>query len=240
MTDVAVDSAGTVYGISAHNAYVLDLSGSAPHCKKTVPLATPSTFYGLSMAPAGVIGSGETLVAANTAGQLWAIDLTSATLTQHGSFGTVPANDGRGHPYTYVGGAFELSGDVVFGVGSSGSPVGFVTIRDCPSPPSGAGCNTTDTLAELDIAAMAAPGAGSIVKSIVGQIVKASSCADPSAAAYGSFYGLAMRPSSALGFGHDGRIVTIDFTTGEGCALVSGGTAFGGAGVTDGVVTSAP
>jgi hypothetical protein len=239
MTDIAVDAAGTVYGVSAHDAYTLDLSGAVAHCAKTVALSAGRTFYGLSMAPAGVIGSAETLIAASTAGELWTIDLGSGALTEHGTFGTVPANDGRGHAYAFSGGAWELSGDVVFGVGAGGSTVAFATVRDCPTPPSSAGCDAVDTLAEIDVAALAAPGTATVLKSIRGQIVRGAACSD-TATGYGAFYGLAMTADRAIGFDHTGGVVSIDFTTGEGCVLLRGTTIFGGAGVTDAVVTSAP
>ena len=85
-------------------------------------------------------------VAGNNAGELWAID-SGGTLTQHGNFGTVPANDGHGHTYPAAnkGQLWELSGDIVF-LANGGSPVGFATVRDCPNPPSQTGCSTIDTL----------------------------------------------------------------------------------------------
>jgi hypothetical protein len=239
MTDIAVDAAGALYGVSAKNAYALTVTGATVHCATTIPLLVSATFYGLSIVPAGVLDTKEVLLAATTAGELWSIDRTSGTLVEHGTFGTVPATDPGGHTYANAGKPWELSGDIVFGIGAGGSTVGFATVRDCPSPPSSSGCNTVDTLVEIDPTALSITTTGSIVKSIRGQIVRASTCSD-TASGYGSFYGLALGSSAAFGFDHAGGVVSIDFSTGAGCSVLAGTMAFGGAGVTESIVTSAP
>ena len=56
----------------------------------------------------------QVLVGADTLGDVWSIDSTTGILTQHGTFGLVPATDGHGHTYANAGKAWELSGDVAF------------------------------------------------------------------------------------------------------------------------------
>src|SRR5262249_15852728 len=149
----------------AHNVYKLALpaGGTGPvDCVQIIPLNTASTatFYGLTFAPAGLLGANEVLVGGNTAGQLWAIDVTNPQmpiLTQHGPFGPVPANDRHGHTYQYTGTEWELSGDIVF-LANNGNPLGFATVRNCPSPPSSSSCNSSDTLIELDLNLFKMPG----------------------------------------------------------------------------------
>jgi hypothetical protein len=237
MTDVAVNEAGDVWGVSAHNVYKLALP-SAPglnatvHCALIIPIKnSTATFYGLTFAPAGVLGSSEVLVAANTAGELWEVD-TMGNLTQHGTFGTVPPADMHGHSYQYPGKEFELSGDIVF-LANNGNPLGFATVRDCPNPPSSSGCNQTDTLVELDLKALAQKGAQVVTKSIRGQIVKAPGCNDPANNGYGSMYGIAAFQDKVFGFSHQGYVVTINNNDATACLTLSTqGDSWAGAAIT--------
>ena len=225
MTDLAVNQAGDLWAVSAHNVYKLQLpaGGTGPvHCATTIPLQNPSGiyFYGLAFAPAGVLDpTNEVLVASNTAGQLWAVD-ASGNLTQHGAFGTVPVNDGHGHNYLYPNTAWELSGDIVF-LANNGSPVGFATVRDCASPPASANCNPTDTLIEIDMTAFATAGTQSVTKSVRGQVVKSATCNDPNHPTYGGMYGIAAYQGNVFGFAHLGYIVTISNTDGTACLALS-------------------
>jgi hypothetical protein len=239
MTDVAVNEAGDVWGISAHNVYKFDLpstpgAGATVHCALIIPIVGSSaTFYGLTFAPAGVLGSSEVLVAANTAGQLWAVD-SMGHLTQHGTFGTVPANDGHGHNYMYPGKPWELSGDIVF-LANNGKPVGFATVRDCESPPSSSNCNYTDTLVELDLSLLAQTGAQNVVPNgyLRGQIVKAAGCNDPANTSYGRMYGIAAYGSKVLGFSHQGYVVSINNVDGSACLVsTTSGDTWAGAAIT--------
>ena len=220
MTDIAVNEAGELWGVSEHNAYQLAVQGSTVACVKTISLSSTETFYGLAFAPAGVIGSTEALVAANTAGELWVIDTTTGSLTQHGKFGTVPANDGHGHTYPHPAVAWELSGDIVF-LANGGSPLGFATVRDCTSPPSTTDCDATDTLIEIDTSLLATAGTQVVTKSVRGQIVKSAKCTDTVNAVYGSMYGIAAYGTQVYGFSHLGYIVSIENSDGTACLVLS-------------------
>ena len=232
MTDLALDANQGLWGVSPHYVYGLVVSGATVHCATMVSLPTPGpVFYGLSLAPAGVLDpTKEVLVAADTSGALWSVDATGS-IAQHGTLGIVPANDGHGHVYANAGKAWELSGDIVM-LANGGSPVGYATVRDCPSPPSSAGCNPVDTLVALDLTQVALAGTQSVVASVRGQVVKAPACSDPSATGYGSFYGIAASGGSVIGFSHAGVVVQISEADGTGCVLSSTpGDLWGGAGV---------
>jgi hypothetical protein len=245
MTDVAVDSQGNVWGISSHYVYSLQVQGSKVHCAITIPLNNPKSvkFYALTFAPAGVIDlTKEVLIGGNTAGELWAIDTTNGTLTQHGTLGTVPTHDGQGHNYPVnpgsntgntVGTAWELSGDIVF-LANNGNPVGFATVRDCPSPPSSSNCDNTDTLLQIDMNKLKAAGAQSVSLGLRGAVVQKSGCADASnPKGYGSMYGIAAWNDKVYGFSHTGAIVEIDNNTGAACLVLdTANDLWAGAGVT--------
>jgi hypothetical protein len=232
MTDLAVDSKGNLWGVSAHNAYQLEIQGSTVHCAKTIPLqSVPATFYGLSFVPSGVIdANAETLVASDTQGDLWRIDQSTGALEQHGNFGTVPANDGQGHTYpsdaavtgatTTVGTPWQLSGDIVFLADSAnnGKPIGFATVRDCV----GSTCSDTDTLLQIDPTKLGTAGTtvtANVQLGLRGQIVKSSTCTDATNATYGKMFGIAAWNSTIYGFSHDSYIVEISNVTGAACAV---------------------
>lgn len=231
-TDIAVDKDGKLFGVSSSAIHPLEITGTTVHCTATWTLKnTSANFYGLTFAPAGVLGAAEMLVAANSAGELWAVD-DQGNATQVGTFGTVPANDGRGHDYAAknVGKAWELSGDIVF-LTNGGSPVGFATVVDCPTPPSKTGCSSTDTLVEIDIAKLKLNNTGSVTKSIRGQVVKSATCSDTSTG-YGSMYGIAAWNDKVFGFSYSGNLVEISNTDGSACLVQTYTDKFAGAGVT--------
>jgi len=237
MTDLAVSEAGEIWGISYSNVYRLEIQGSVVHCAQTIALANPTkiVFYGLTFAPAGVLDPvKEVLIAGNTAGELWAID-DNGNLTQHGTFGKVPLTDGNGHDYPNAGTSWELSGDLVF-LSNGGKPVGFATLRDCPSPPSTTGCNPTDTLVQIDMTKLKSAGAQSVISSVRGQILQKPGCAG-AAAAYTNMLGIAAWNDKVYGFSHKGSIVEIDNTDGSACQVADTPLDYwNGAGLT----TSAP
>jgi hypothetical protein len=129
----------------------------------------------------------------------------------------VPADDGNGHNYLYPGKLWELSGDLVF-LANNGKPVGFATVRDCPSRPDNSGCNPIDTLIEIDMTALAQAGTQNVTKAIRGQIVKGKSCGD-SATGYGSMYGIASWDSNVYGFSRSGNLVQISNVDGTACLV---------------------
>jgi hypothetical protein len=235
MTDVAVNEQGDIWGISGKNVYHLAPSGGIVKCDKTIALNNVAQvkFYGLTFAPIGIVDAAkEVLVAGNTSGELWTVD-ESGTLALHGNLGVVPANDGQGHTYPSKnqGKRWELSGDIVF-LANGGKAFGFATARDCPTPPSTTGCNSTDTLLEIDVTKLGAATTQSVVKAVRGQIVESAGCSDPSGGPYGSMYGIAAWGTRVYGFSHSGAIVEIDNVTGGACLVKSGTELWDGAGVT--------
>jgi hypothetical protein len=220
MTDVAVDRDGNVYAVSATSFYPLTISGNTVHCGTRHLLPTAASFYGLSFAPAGVLGPTETLVAANSAGQLYYIDDQGQT-TLVGNFGKVPPHDGRNHTYDSgnVGKDWELSGDIVF-LENGGDWVGFATLCDCPTPPDKDNCNKVDTLVEIDLTKLAPNFTGSVVKSLKGQVVKSATCSDPgNQNGYGSTYGIVAWEGKVFGFSNGGNLIEISNGDGSACLV---------------------
>jgi hypothetical protein len=251
MTDIALDSRSGLYGLAPDTLFLdMKVIAGGVQCRQGMkPIVTGNAdagqgaarFYGQSFAPAGTLNpNNETLLVGNTAGFLYAVDTTSGALTVVGSFGTVPNDDGNHNSYPsdptggVPGSLFQMSGDIVF-LANGGSPVGFATVRDCQD---GATCSAIDTLLELDVSKLAPGNTGSVVKSVRGQIRKASTCGD-SHDAYGSMYGIAAFQDKVIGFSHLGFIVSIDNKDGTACLIhdySAGPILFDGAGVT----TSAP
>jgi hypothetical protein len=235
MTDIAIDRDGKLYGVSIHTVFLdMKISGGAVQCKAGArPLATGGarqTFYGASFAPAGTLDpQNETLLVGNTDGEIYKVDTGTGATTLINSFGSVP----NGPSVLYPGGAWEMSGDIVF-LANNGKPLGFATVRDCQSPPSSSNCNPTDTLIQIDIAAFASgtPGAGVTVR---GPILKASGCADTTPK-YGSMYGIAAFQDKIIGFSHAGFTVSISNNDGSACLIAGNQPTWDGAGVT----TTAP
>jgi hypothetical protein len=222
MTDLAVTKDGKLYGVSEGAAYPLSIAGGSVHCEATWSL--PQTkFYGLTVAPEGVLGKDEVLVAADGDGGLWQIDATSGTPTQVGTLGTDPSS---GRPWS-------LSGDIVF-LANGGAPVGFATVRTCSKSGS---CTANDTLIEVDVTAIK-PGKQSTLKNVRGAVVKGAWCTNPSSpASFGSMFGIVAYEDKVYGFSRAGDVVEIDNKDGTGCLVSSDPTRkFAGAGVT----TSAP
>ncbi len=248
ITDIAVSGAGELWGISTKNVYRLEIQGSKVHCATTIPLQNaPSVrFFGLTFAPAGVLDpQEEVLVAGNTAGELWSIDTTTGKVTQHGNFGLVPANDGNGHSYpvnpgantgSTVGKPWELSGDIVF-LFNNGSPVGFATVRDCPSPPDYSNCDRTDTLIEIDMNKLKTATTGSVTLGIRGAVVQKAGCTDAAnPKGYGAMFGIVALNDKVYGFSSNGALVEINNDTGAACLVQDSTYVWYGAGIT----TTAP
>jgi hypothetical protein len=238
MTDVAIDENQKIWAVSSYAVRPITITGSAVHCEAPIQLNLGNDFsthfYALSFAPQGVLDPNkEVLVAGNTRGELWSI-AANGTLTQHGVFGTVPPKDPQGNAYPAAnqGKPWELSGDIVF-LANSGSPVGFATVRDCPSPPDTTGCSDTDTLIEIDLANLGKAGpTTSVTKSIRGQLLKSKGCGDTTATSYGYMYGIASWNDVVYGFSHVGQLVQIDLKDGSTCLVKGYPDGFSGAGVT--------
>lgn len=234
MTDVAVDRDGNLFGISATKVQPLSVVGTVVECGTPVVLsgAADPKFYALTFVPAGVLDpNDEVLVAGNTAGELWSVSSTGA-LTLVGTFGTVPATDGNGHAYPNSGQPWELSGDIVF-LANDGNPLGYATVRDCPNPPSSAGCSDNDTLIEIDVPKLATAGGGSVTKSVRGLVVKRAGCTDSITGSYDNMFGIAAWGDRVYGFSRAGYLVDIDITDGTGCLVDEYPAAkFSGAGIT--------
>lgn len=122
ITDLAVNAAGQVYVNTECAIY----SAAVPSSPGPVPLTLVTTitgtndYYALAFAPAGVLGSTESLIAGDSNGELWYIDTSgsSAAPQDIGGFGTQSS----------TGKAWALSGDLAFYVQGS-SPAGVATIR---------------------------------------------------------------------------------------------------------------
>ncbi|MEJ7734670.1 MAG: hypothetical protein WKG00_36430 [Polyangiaceae bacterium] len=235
MTDLAVNAAGEVWGISKSNVYRFEVQGSSVHCADTIPLENPDdiSFYGMAIVPPGILGAAEVLLAANSAGELWSID-DNGGLSRRGTFGKVPADDGNGHTYQHAGKDWELSGDIVISA-NDGDPVGFATVRDCPDPPSATGCNDVDTLIEIDVGKLVTSTTQSVTKSVRGKVLKGSGCSD-SVPGYGRIYGIAAYQGSVFGFSRgagDGFAIEISNQDGYGCLVQAfSGNPWSGAGIT--------
>jgi hypothetical protein len=221
MTDIAVDKSLNLWGISEQAVHPLTVQGSTVHCGTAINLNNPTKvkFFGLTFAPAGVLDpNNEVLIGANSAGELWEID-ANGNLSQHGTFGTVPANDGNGHTYKNAGKAWELSGDIVF-LANGGSPIGFATVRDCPSPPNSNNCDASDTLIEINVPLLkTASATQSVTQSVRGEIVAGSNCSTPTTGSLGSFYGIAALNDKVYGFARDGEIVSVNTSDGTACLV---------------------
>jgi hypothetical protein len=220
ITDLAVNANGEVWVNSETAIY----RASIPNGGGTVTLSHVASisgssgqkFYALGFAPAGVLGSGETLVAGDNYGVLYAVETSGQTI-QLGSFGTSSS-----------GGTYELSGDVMFYM-QNGTARGLATVRSCKSS-----CSTSnDILAEIDVAAMSAAykshsPAASLRKQFLG-----------SGTGYGRLFGIGAWDNQVFAFSRaststPAQLVAID-ATGNGTVVqtfsqISGG--WSGAGVT--------
>jgi hypothetical protein len=143
VTDLAVNAAGDVWvntDSAIYRATVPNGPGTVVLTKVTdITLKSTQHFFALGFTLAGTLGVGETLVAGDNLGDLYAVE-SNGTTQLLGGFGT-----GSGNVH------YELSGDVMF-FSVNGQARGLATIRSC----AGTNCTTTnDLLAEIDVAAMA-------------------------------------------------------------------------------------
>ena len=224
-TDIAVNAEGDVYVNSESVVYkaTLPASGGNVALTKVASIAVKSSqsFYALAFAPAGVLGSGETLVGGDNNGELWSIDTASGATVDLGTFGADPSESG------YI---LSLSGDIVFYLDATGAPTGLATIRSCKS--SGSGCGTKDDyLAGIDMTALiAAYKSGTPSSSLLAGVYGGGTGNVGNGTGYGELFGLGAWEGTVFGFGHSpANLVTISTSTGIG-SLVSSAFSSGWAG----------
>ena len=223
MTDIAIDKTGKPYGVSQVAAYPMSIQGATVHCEDVWPLPQNSKFFGLSFAPENTVAAEETLVAANDAGEIYAISKTGQP-TILGNFG----QDSNNKPYS-------LSGDIVF-LSNNGSPLGFATVRVCPT--SGSCTTIADTLVQVDLAKLKPGNTTSVVKSVRGVLKQGPSCSNPTPPpSLGSMYGVAAYKDQIFGFSHQGGVVQINNGNATVCLVsvpqvAAADILFSGAGVT--------
>jgi hypothetical protein len=232
VTDLAVDAEGNVWVNTETDVYRAAVPTTPGPVALTLQTTTSSSskFYALGFAPAGVLGSGEGLVAGDGNGELWYIDTSTSNATPQdlGGFGSDP----KGDPW-------ELSGDIVFYT-QNGSPTGLATIRSCSS--SGDDCSkSNDSLASINMTALSqAYSSGTPGTLLAGTY--------GSGTGVGELFGLGAWGNAAYGFAREqssspAQLVEIDGTTGAGASLQtfpSITSGWSGAGVTTKASISVP
>jgi hypothetical protein len=216
-TDVAVDEAGDVYINSEAAVYkaVLPSGGSGPVMltnRVAIALQKDQSFYALAFAPAGVLGSGETLVGGDNNGELWSIDPTSGATVDLGNFGPNPSSSKK---------ILGLSGDIVFYM-NAGTPTGLATIRSCDSD--GSDCSSkNDYLAGIDMTALAAAYTSHTpASSLLASIYGGSTGSVGSGTGYGELFGLGAWEGTVFAFGHDpAALYTVSTSSGGGSQVQS-------------------
>jgi len=200
ITDLAVEASGTVVVNSETAIYRVTLPAGGTgtvNLALHTQLPSGSKFYALGFTPAGTLETLESLIAGDSAGNLYYIPSSAqATPQLLGGFG----------------GNWELSGDVVFYT-ANGATIGLATIRDCP----GGTCNkTNDSLAEIDIAAMkqayTSNSAGTLLRQVFG-----------SGTGFGDLFGIGAWGNSVYAFsrasgGNSAQLVQIGMS-GTGTSL---------------------
>jgi hypothetical protein len=155
ITDVAVNGAGDVWVCSEQHVYTAALpAGGTGTVRLTLKLTLPaaSKFFALGFAPAGVLESGEGLVAGDSLGDLYYIPASSPSPTAQklGGFGGCKTGDPAECKTGYD---WEVSGDVVFYT-AGGQPKGLATLRACKTGTTTCD-NTNDVVAEINMAELA-------------------------------------------------------------------------------------
>jgi hypothetical protein len=177
ITDLAVNASGDVWVNSETAVYRAAVPSGTGTVKVTLQtqLGTSTKFYALGFTPAGSLQSGESLVAGDSHGDLYFIDVSGGS--------TVPQLLGG------FGGGWQLSGDVVFYV-LNGSPRGLATIR------TGSG-SSNDALAEIDMNALLqaykSGTPGTLLKQLIG-----------SGTGYGRLFGIGAWGDSVYAFSRAG------------------------------------
>jgi hypothetical protein len=228
-TDVAVDKTGKVFGVSPAAAWPLTIKADGTvHCDAKWPLAYGTHFNGLTFAPEKTVDVNEVLIGGNATGDIYRIDTGTGEATQIGTLGNDPDT---GLPWT-------ISGDMVF-MANNGNPIGFASVRTCPSPPSN--CSSNDWLLEIDVKALK-PGTQSVAKTVRGKLNRGTSCGgSTSTGSFGSVFGVAAYKDKIFGFSRKGDFIDVSNDTGSGCLVWSNtATKFAGAGITTIAPVTAP
>ena len=245
ITDLAVNSAGDVYVNSESVIYKASPPAQPPGPVQltkiaSIALQSGQRFYALAFAPAGVLGTGETLVGGDGNGELYSIDTTNGTTRNLGSFGVDPSHSGYD---------FALSGDLVFYMDANDKPTGLATVRPCQ--PKSSNCMTSDDyLVAVDMTALAtayqtSTPASTLLKGIYG----GSGSSDGPGTGYGDLFGLGAWEGKVFAFARKTSsnatplLLTIDTTTGAGSVLSSSfnfTNGWSGAGVTTSVTITVP
>jgi hypothetical protein len=238
-TDCAVDAEGDVYINSETVIYKATLpaggTGTVALSKiASIAVGNDQSFYALAFAPAGVLGSGETLVGGDNNGELWTIDTSSGAIQDLGNFGANPSK-----PKDILG----LSGDIVFYMNSSGQPTGLATIRSCDS--SGSDCTSTDDyLAGIDMTALQSAYTSRTPSSaLLAGVYGGGSGSVGQGTGVGELFGLGAWEGSVYGFSHKtSELYTISPSSGVASPLTSvASSGWAGAGVSTKVtITVAP
>ncbi|MEO7096480.1 MAG: hypothetical protein ABI175_24690 [Polyangiales bacterium] len=225
MTDVAVNEAGDVWGCSVSSGtnpghiFAIDVppdTGEVVASTKAT-LKSTSRFYALAFAPAGVLGTGETLVGGDSLGDLYLIPTTGTATPQNlGGFGTVAVGDpGAGN----TGDKWELSGDIAF-FSNAGAPIGLATLRPCTVSGTTHTCdNTNDVLVEIDLVELAKKSSASkLRKRFIGK----------SGTGYPRLFGIGAWSSSVFAFTRcsggtpctkPSQLIEVSLTTGAGTVV---------------------
>jgi hypothetical protein len=225
-TDLAVDAAGDVYINSESVIYKATLPAGGTGAVVLTQIAQialqNNSFYALGFAPAGFLGSGETLIGGDNNGVLWSIDPTTGATRDLGNFGTDPSD-----PDSILG----CSGDIVFYTSAAGVPTGLATIRSCAKD--GSDCSTKDDyLAAIDMTALSTAFTSNTPGTLLAGVYGGGTGSVGPGTGFGELFGLGAWEGTVYGFGHDtGDLVTIS-AQGMG-TLVSAmsGTEWAGAGV---------
>jgi hypothetical protein len=241
VTDCAVDANGDVFVNTPTVVYKAALPASGSGVVALTKVATIANqakqkFYALAFAPAGVLGSGETLVGGDGNGELWSIDTTTGGTIDLGGFGPDKTR------------VFALSGDVVFYMDAAGKPTGLATIRSCA--PGGTSCTATDDyLAGIDMAALATAfttqtRAPSLLKGIYG----GNMASKGAGVGFGDLFGLGAWQGEVFAFqrGSSSKspsLIGVDTMSGTGTVLDKSfmfSNGWSGAGVTTKVTVTVP
>jgi hypothetical protein len=229
-TDCAVDGEGNVYinsEVAVYKAVLPSGAGSvALTSRVAITVQSDQSFYALAFAPAGVLGTGETLVGGDNNGEVWAIDPTTGATQDLGNFGENPSKEGD---------ILGLSGDIVFYIDASGAPTGLATIRSCDSK--GEDCGTKDDyLAGIDMSALQqAYTSHTPATSLLAGVYGGGTGSVGNGTGYGELFGLGAWQGSVFGFAHDpAQLILINAASGVGTPVSSTmpDSGWAGAGVT--------